>query len=613
MANVIDKVAGLVVGPQGPQGPQGPKGDTGQTGPQGATGATGATPNLTMGTVTTLEPDSPATATITGTAENPVLNLGLPKGRTGEVSQAEFDEVAEDVSQLKSEFADNIQNIISDNYSVKTAYATSEGYKLLDSGICTADQGYKLYKYSCRAGIPMFVWSLNSDVKMQFQNSQSVPSSGTNQYIVSIVEDGYSGNLDVPVGAVYLIMSVKISDTVSGVYFSSKELKYDNILCQVQNHAQYGKYYLDPQLESGGIDESTGNGANTNNPLRLRSGVLMYPLTSDIMVELPSGMQWFVIEYDENYAIASHATGWLSQSNYSLTYPFFKIVIRKSDNSAIAVSDASDFKIYSVASGDNVHAYAVNPVFYTERFIAHRCLVTAPENTIPAIKEAIASGYKMVEFDVRFTSDNVPVLIHDDTINRTARNADGTELSSTVYVASSTYAELSEYDYGVWKGQAYAETAIPTLEETLVVLKKHNVCCDLDLTTLGSAVTTAQMTIIVDMLTEAGMLGYAMITNSVVGISTLLSVSDDVIVCVSNVSTSSTVDTAYALIKRTKMPTVSMQYPYRTQAEYNYAHGLGLMIKAFTFGDNLSINSNLNFMPDFQIIDTLKRNEIVLT
>ena len=103
MANVIDKVAGHVVGPQGPQGPQGPKGDTGQTGPQGATGATGATPNLTIGTVTTLEPDSPATATITGTAENPVLSLGIPKGDTGEVSQAEFDEVADDVSALKED------------------------------------------------------------------------------------------------------------------------------------------------------------------------------------------------------------------------------------------------------------------------------------------------------------------------------------------------------------------------------------------------------------------------------------------------------------------------------------------------------------------------------
>ena len=106
MANVRDKVAGHVVGPQGPQGPQGPKGDTGQTGPQGATGATGATPNLTIGTVTTLEPDSPATATITGTAENPVLSLGIPKGDTGEVSQAEFDEVADDVSALKEDLTD---------------------------------------------------------------------------------------------------------------------------------------------------------------------------------------------------------------------------------------------------------------------------------------------------------------------------------------------------------------------------------------------------------------------------------------------------------------------------------------------------------------------------
>lgn len=38
-------------------------------------GATGATPNLTMGTVETLEPTESATATITGTPENPVLNL----------------------------------------------------------------------------------------------------------------------------------------------------------------------------------------------------------------------------------------------------------------------------------------------------------------------------------------------------------------------------------------------------------------------------------------------------------------------------------------------------------------------------------------------------------
>lgn len=43
----------------------------------------GITPNLTIGTVETLEAGSDATATITGDKENPVLNLGIPKGLDG--------------------------------------------------------------------------------------------------------------------------------------------------------------------------------------------------------------------------------------------------------------------------------------------------------------------------------------------------------------------------------------------------------------------------------------------------------------------------------------------------------------------------------------------------
>ena len=49
-------------------------------GKDGETGATGATPKLTIGTVTTLPFGSMAQATLTGTAENPILNLALPRG-----------------------------------------------------------------------------------------------------------------------------------------------------------------------------------------------------------------------------------------------------------------------------------------------------------------------------------------------------------------------------------------------------------------------------------------------------------------------------------------------------------------------------------------------------
>lgn len=52
-------------------------------GAQGPQGPTGQTPNFAIGTVSTLEPDQQATASIGGTAENPVLNLGIPQGQPG--------------------------------------------------------------------------------------------------------------------------------------------------------------------------------------------------------------------------------------------------------------------------------------------------------------------------------------------------------------------------------------------------------------------------------------------------------------------------------------------------------------------------------------------------
>lgn len=76
-------------GPQGPAGPagadgaQGPAGADGQPGADGAPGPVGATPNIQIGTVETLDAGSPATASMGGTPENPLLNLGIPQGAPG--------------------------------------------------------------------------------------------------------------------------------------------------------------------------------------------------------------------------------------------------------------------------------------------------------------------------------------------------------------------------------------------------------------------------------------------------------------------------------------------------------------------------------------------------
>lgn len=70
-------------GPPGKDGTPGQQGEPGPAGQTGPTGPTGATPNIQIGTVQTLEPGQQATASMTGTPENPLLNLGIPKGENG--------------------------------------------------------------------------------------------------------------------------------------------------------------------------------------------------------------------------------------------------------------------------------------------------------------------------------------------------------------------------------------------------------------------------------------------------------------------------------------------------------------------------------------------------
>ena len=56
-------------------------------------GDTGDTPDITIGTVTTAEPGTPAAATMTGTPEAPVLNLTIPKGAVGDTPNFTVGEV----------------------------------------------------------------------------------------------------------------------------------------------------------------------------------------------------------------------------------------------------------------------------------------------------------------------------------------------------------------------------------------------------------------------------------------------------------------------------------------------------------------------------------------
>ena len=69
------------------------------------------------------------------------------------------------------------------------------------------------------------------------------------------------------------------------------------------------------------------------------------------------------------------------------------------------------------------------------RIIAHRCGTDRyPEQTIAAARYSLACGVDYVEVDIRFTSDQIPVVIHDPT-------------PETLYGISTPVCELTETEF----------------------------------------------------------------------------------------------------------------------------------------------------------------------
>lgn len=127
----------------------------------------------------------------------------------------------------------------------------------------------------------------------------------------------------------------------------------------------------------------------------------------------------------------------------------------------------------------------------------------APEDTIPAFQLSKEMGFDMVECDLQLTSDGVPVILHDATINRTARNNDGTTIGATISIDSITYAQALNYDFGIWKGAEYAGTRIPTFEQTCELARALGLTFYAELKTSASW-TTADLDNLIDIATAAG-------------------------------------------------------------------------------------------------------------
>lgn len=92
--------------------------------------------------------------------------------------------------------------------------------------------------------------------------------------------------------------------------------------------------------------------------------------------------------------------------------------------------------------------------------IAHRgSSAEAPENSLPAFRQAILEGADWIELDVHQTKDGVAVAAHDADLNRLA--------GVDARIWELTFAQLQQYSVGAGCSGDYGDVRIPALEEVL--------------------------------------------------------------------------------------------------------------------------------------------------
>lgn len=140
--------------------------------------------------------------------------------------------------------------------------------------------------------------------------------------------------------------------------------------------------------------------------------------------------------------------------------------------------------------------------------IAHRGIsAKAPENTLAAFLLATKSvGIDMVELDVRLSSDEQVIVLHDRTLQRTS--------TGNGAARNYTYAEIAQFNAGSWFHPSYSGERIPTLQSALELLKgKRWVNIELKSDFLHKEQAGFLEEKVLQIVKDCGMLQYAMFSS----------------------------------------------------------------------------------------------------
>lgn len=238
-----------------------------------------------------------------------------------------------------------------------------------------------------------------------------------------------------------------------------------------------------------------------------RSGEKRWVTTADVDVVIPLDSSAYMVFWNtsnntiyakawstdltRSEAIASVSVAAVRDTPYSWVPPSIDI----------KMPYAVDGKLFGFFA-DFVGRVAENRAGMAIEGVHHRGSSLGPENTLAAFKLSAKNGTYCVETDVSITSDGIPVLLHDETVDRTS--------NGTGRIDSMTLAAAKALDFGSKKSAQFAGEQIPTWYEFLLLCKKLNLYARAE---VKPNATLAQVQSILLSIKKLGMKGRVQLTS----------------------------------------------------------------------------------------------------
>lgn len=431
--------------------------------------------------------------------------------------------------------------------------ATSSGWRLKSDGCSAHNDAYFMDKYQVHAGDLLYVDITLDETKttetntasFQFQIGSNVPVSSNPNIVGSAYTRSYKGFITVPDTATYLI----IGGTANTTNVVKSFLRQQDVFI-VTGGAPAGYIKIE------------GKTFKTNTSIYFYP----YPYNGEYY-NLNFAGTHFSITCSDNKTLcldlsklghnvlgdSSQAASAFVEVDYgNIPTGYLPILQYRTSNGKPTV--------FTPWRGYIVNKYSpVSPEITKTNLIAHRGGNTAAENTLANFEGAIANGYTILECDVKFTSDDIPILSHDDTFN----------VGGVTYIISQmTWAQIQAVD-----------SSKMLLSDFIKLCKRENVVGEIDCATFDNS---NYLEIISDLVTSLGMNGRCYIAVTATGARNLLNVRTNHIISVAGMTSSGAVSGIADIVQKSNLCICSTRYDYVTADLIETIHNAGCISKTYT-------------------------------